>query len=182
VKSAATPSTGEQPTPNQKRLAELNDPKNENGIFSKDPAKQKAAVVELRKALAAEATDEEKERIANAPIAELRDQFKIDPTRVLPVLRERWNEHAEGTVLATFAQQGIAPEAVSEVMDVYVQAFNGALGSTVNVDAAKLEADARAVFKRQNVPADVVDAIVEYEKTGSGSPSREARARCRRSS
>ena len=168
VKSAATPSTGEQPTPNQKRLAELNDPKNQNGIFSKDPAKQKAAVVELRKALAAEATDEEKERIANAPIAELRDKFKIDPTRVLTVLRERWDEHAEGTVLATFAQQGIAPEAVSEVIDVYVQAFNGAVGNAVNVDAVKLEADARAVFKKHNVPAEVVDTIVEYEKTRLG--------------
>jgi hypothetical protein len=55
-------------TPSEARRRELNDPKNEAGIYSKDPAKQRAAMVELKKILAAGDTPEERAALVESGI------------------------------------------------------------------------------------------------------------------
>ncbi len=161
------PAAAAEPTENQKAIKALNAP-GDDGIYSKDEAKQKAAVDRLRTLLAAESSDEEKQAIADMPLAQLREQYKVDPMRVLPSLRNAWDEHGEGTILATFAQNGVAPEAVSEVVEFYVGQFNGAVGKVGNVDAAAMEAGARAIFKKHGVAQDVVDGIITFEKQRLG--------------
>jgi len=156
-----------EPTENQKAIKALNAP-GDDGIYSKDPVKQKAAIDRLRVQLAAESSDEEKQAIADMPLAQLREQYKVDPMRVLPPLRKDWDEHGEGTILATFAQNGVAPEAVSEMVEFYVGQFNGAVGKVGNVDAAAMEAGARKIFAKHGVAQDVVDAIITFEKQRLG--------------
>ena len=72
-------------------------------------------------------TDAERQEVADAPIGQLRDQFGIDH-QVPKYLQDSWDEHSEGTLLATFATNGVAPAAVKEVVEYYVGHFTGALG------------------------------------------------------
>ena len=123
---------------------------------------------ELREAIAAASTDEERQAVADTPLSQLREQFKVDPTRVLPSLRESWDSAAEGTLLATFAQNGVAPEVASEVIEYYIDQFNGAVGKVGNVNAAEMEAGARKIFAKHGVAKDVVDAVIEHEKKRLG--------------
>ena len=103
---------------------------------------------ELRKHLAAEATEEEKQAIADAPVGQLREQYGVDQTKVMPVIQDRWDSEEEATVLATFSQQGVAPEAVKEMYSWWVSLFNGALGDAHNLDLAATESEFRAIAKR----------------------------------
>jgi hypothetical protein len=154
-------------TPNQRRLAELNKP-GDDGVFSSDPVKQKAAVAELRKLLAAEASEEEKQAVADAPIGKLREQYGVDPTKVPAHLRESWDAESEATVWATFSQQGLSPEFAKASYEWYVGHFTGALGRASNVDAGAMEAEFRELAAQHGVAADVVDALVDYERQRLG--------------
>ena len=98
----------------------------------------------------------------------LREQFNVDHSKVLKPLQETWDEHQEGTILATLGQNGVAPAAVSEVVEFYVSQFNGAMGNIGNVDVAAMEAGARAIFAKHGVAPDVVDAVIDYEKQRLG--------------
>jgi hypothetical protein len=110
----APPCSGE--TENRAAIRVLN----ESGkLTSPDPAVRAGAMSELRKRLAAESTEAERDAIANAPIDALRDQFKVDHSKVLAPIRNRWDTEEEATILATFSQQGVQPEAVTEIAGWY---------------------------------------------------------------
>jgi hypothetical protein len=55
----------------------------------------------LRTHLAAEASDEEKQAIADAPVEQLREMYGVNHDAVLPVLRKDWDAEGEATTLAT---------------------------------------------------------------------------------
>jgi hypothetical protein len=159
-----------QPTATEKRLAELSDPRNESGIFSKDPATQKQAMAELRRLHAASLSEDERMAIVNATTPELRDRFgldeKLDP---LPsFLKDSWDSAAERDYLAMFADQGVAPEAVQEIVGWYQKQFTDALGNHQRTEAQKMEDDFRAMAGRLKLPSELVDALVAHERKRLG--------------
>jgi hypothetical protein len=159
----AVPRSGE--TENRAAIRVLN----ESGkLTSPDPAVRAAAMTELRKRLAAEATADEKDAIANAPVEALRDQFKVDHSKVLAPIRGRWDAEEEAQLLATFSQRGVQPAAVTEIASWYQAVFNGALGLVGNIDATAVEAEFRALATKHGIEADVVNAIVEHHKSRLG--------------
>jgi hypothetical protein len=153
-------------SPARREIDALNKPGSD--LFSKDEAKQKAAMKRLRVLLAQDTAPEERQAVADMPVEQLREQYGIDHARVLAPLRASWDEHGEGVLLATLAQNGVEPAAVKELAALYTDTFNGALGKTSNLDVATVETKARAIFKRHGVSADVADAIVAHEKKRLG--------------
>src|SRR5437879_4757238 len=81
-------------SPARREIDALNKPGSD--LFSKDEAKQKAAMKRLRVLLAQDTTDEEKQAVADMPIETLREQYGIDHSRVMAPLRASWDEHGEG--------------------------------------------------------------------------------------
>jgi hypothetical protein len=160
--AAALRASQSQASPAAQRIKELNHP--DSPLWKTGTAEGDAARDELRRLLAQEATLEEKQAIADAPIGQLRDQFSINHDQVLKPIQDKWDEHEEGTVLATFAQQGVSPEAVTAIMDWYTGIFNGALGNAANINADEIETQFRALAKRHGVADDVVEALVEHHK------------------
>jgi len=153
-------------TENQKAIAKLNAP--DSDLWSKDEAKQKAAYAKLRVHLAAEATADEKQAIADAPIGQLREQYGIE-TGPPSFLAERWDEHGEGVLLATLSQQGAAPDAVKALHAWYSDVFTGALGNAANLeDVDALAAEARVIAKKHGVSDDVIETLIDHERKRLG--------------
>jgi hypothetical protein len=136
-------------TQNQQAIAKLN--AKDSDLWSSDEVKQKAAVAKLRMHLAAESTEEEQQAIADAPLADLRNQYKIDATKVLAPIRDRWDSEEEARMLATFSLQGTPPAAVNEIVGWCQGVFNGALGLVGNIDAEAVEAEFRALATKHGI-------------------------------
>jgi hypothetical protein len=148
-------------SPAQRRIAELNRP--DSPIWDDKHQDHAKARDELRRLLAGEMTADEKQATADAPLGQLREQYGLNHHEaVLPVLRERWDSEEEATLLATFSQQGLAPEAVSAFYSWYSDMFNGALGDVRNLDVDKIIGEFRALAKQHNVTEDVVNALIEH--------------------
>ncbi len=91
------------PSPAEQRIKELNQNPALRDLNHPDNARLRK---ELREAVAAAATDEERDALANEPIYTLRSRFGIeDPKTKLPhpELRERWDAEAEAVGLASLA-------------------------------------------------------------------------------
>jgi hypothetical protein len=63
--------------------------------------------------MAQDTTPEERQAVADMPIEQPHEQDGLDHSRLLPSLRACWDEHGEGTRLATMAQNGVEPAAVA---------------------------------------------------------------------
>ena len=94
----------------------------------------------------------------------VQQQYGVDQTKVLGVLREKRDAEEEGTILATFSQQGVQPEAVKAIYGWYTTLFNNAVGDARNLDAAVVESDFGALAKTHGVAEEVVDALVERHR------------------
>jgi hypothetical protein len=88
----------------------------------------------------------------------------VDHDQVLPALREKWDAEGEAEVLAAFAHDGAAPEAVNAVMAWYTGVFNGAVGDTANLNAAELETEFRTLAKKAGISQRLTDGLVEWQK------------------
>ena len=166
TRGAAALAAKESLSPTEQRIRELNRP--DSPLWKTGTPEGDKARDELRRLLAQAARPEEQQEVADRSIHLLREQYRVDHNKVLKPLQETWDEHQEGTILATFAQNGVAPAAVTEVVEYYVSRFNSALGQIGNVDVAEMEAGARAIFKKHGVAAEVVDAVIEHEKQRLG--------------
>jgi hypothetical protein len=63
--------------------------------------------------MAQDTTPEERQAVADMPIEQPHEQDGLDHSRLLPSLRAGWDEHGEGTRLATMPQNGVEPAAVA---------------------------------------------------------------------
>ena len=70
----------------------------------------------------------------NAPVEVLRERYGGNHNDVLSVARDKWNAEGETEVLATFAEQGVEPAAVKEIVNWCTGHFNNALGDPANVE------------------------------------------------
>ena len=147
----------------EKRIAELNDPTQDVNIFSKDPTKQRQAVAELRRMMAAAASDEGREAVANASVEQLRERLGVE-SKLPAHLREAWDSDTEGTVLGTLANQGVAPEAARAIHSWYEQTFIRANGDAQNIDATQVEGEFRELANKHGLPQDLTDGMVTFEK------------------
>lgn len=76
----------------------------------------------------------------------------------------RWNAEGEAEVLATFADQGVAPAAVKEIVGWYQGVFNNAMGDPANVEnKVALEAEFRTIAKRHGLDDVLVNALVKWQ-------------------
>jgi hypothetical protein len=118
------------------RLDQLNDPDNENGIYSKDPDKQKAAMVELRKLLAAD--PEEQRILGEATLEDNRSFYGLDAPgeHVLPkVYAEEYEREFSGheeDYLAAARQHGLDTTLVRELRDEGIRMAIHAQGAPVS--------------------------------------------------
>jgi len=140
---AATPAE----TLEAKRRA-LNDPANQEGIWSNDPTKRDAARAELRKLLAQQ-SDAERPR-AELTIEDKRAEFGLAAPKFLtPESAELWNADGEAQALDYAHTQGIEPAIVRDAMADYMklgQMRDGALDDTT-LDALEKKYQARGVPK-----------------------------------
>jgi hypothetical protein len=152
-------------TDNQAKIRALN----ESGrLTSPDPTVRAAAMKELRQHLAAESTEDERNAMGDAPIGVLREQFNVDHSKVMPSLRNAWDEDAEGDILGAMAIRGVEPKAAAALHDWWCDQFNGAVGRVENLNPATLETDFRARATKAGLPADLINNIVKAERERLG--------------
>jgi hypothetical protein len=166
ARPAAPPPGGSEPKvdPLEARRRELSDPTNAEGIFSADPAKQRAAVAELNRVLAGQMSEDDRQALVDSPVTELRQRYGVDHDQVLAPFRERRDEGAEQVTLQAFAQEGVSAEAVGEILTWYTGVFNGAGGLAENLNADQVEAEFRAIAKKHGLPAGLVENLVTYHR------------------
>jgi hypothetical protein len=121
-RDAAERAATEKMSPTQRKRQELM--KAPDGIYSKDPAKQKAAMAELRKLLANDAEDPGR---LNAVLVNeqgvdpsewseaLRSRFGIERPELYSVARGQDFDLHEGNALAYLAREGVAAGTVREI-------------------------------------------------------------------
>jgi hypothetical protein len=125
-------------TPTQRRLEKLNRYENESGIHSKDPEKQKAAMVELRKLLAAD--PEEQSALGEATLEDNRERYglRVPGEHVLPkVYAEEYEQNFSGHEHDFFVaarQHGLDTGLVSELRDEGIRMAIRAQGAPVSED------------------------------------------------
>jgi hypothetical protein len=71
---------------------------------------RKAMTDELRRLVAGQMSAEEHETILNAPVGELREAIGFNLDKVLPGLRDQWDEHSESEVLAASSTPAPRPK------------------------------------------------------------------------
>jgi hypothetical protein len=128
-------------TPAQKRLEELNRFNNEAGIHSKDPAKQKAAMTELRRLLVSEESPEEKTALGETTLEDHRSRFglHVPGEHILPKMHqaeyeERFSGH-EADFLAASREHGLDRGLVAELRDEGIRMAVAAQGAPVSDEA-----------------------------------------------
>jgi len=119
---------------------------------------------ELRRIVAGQLTPEEHQQIVDAPVSELREAIGFTPDKVLPSLRDQWDEHSESEVLASFLHAGASPEAARKVMDWFVDTFNRHGGDVGNADYDALEGEFRTMATPAGLSKAHVNALVKYER------------------
>jgi hypothetical protein len=119
-------------TPTQRRLEKLNRYENESGIHSKDPEKQKAAMVELRKLLAAD--PEEQAALADATLQDHREAFGLEAPDV-PDFDEMYGDW-EGRFLGHARNDGLGASDVRGIRDLGVK-----LGTEVSMTGKPISDD-----------------------------------------
>jgi hypothetical protein len=138
-KKDAAPQQQQQAAPS--RLDQLNNPANENGIYSKDPDKQKAAMVELRKLLAAD--PEEQAILGQATLEDNRDRYGLGAPgeHVLPkVYAEQYEQDFSGhehDFLLAAQQHGLDTTLVRELRDEGIRMAVHAQGAPVSEEQWK---------------------------------------------
>jgi hypothetical protein len=142
-------------------LADLNRYDNEDGIFSKDAVKQAAAVDAVRKLLAAEMDDTERDALANEDVQTLRSRFGIEPVLLPhPALQARFDTEAEAVGLSTLASWGVSSDVARDlhqhVIDVGVGNMGGAATEAQYTEFAEK-------FKGR-ISADQIAALVEWHR------------------
>ena len=151
-------------SPSARRREELNRYDNPEGIFSTDAVKRQAAVAELRKLLAAEATPEERQAFVDLPITEIRDAMGVKPPKLVSMLADRWDTDHEAELLSDLHDAGVSSETAQELHSWYVDKFTGALGLAANADADAMEAEFRAMAAKRGMDRSVVDALVKAHR------------------
>jgi hypothetical protein len=163
--SGATPAAP-APTSTEARIKALNDPKNEKGIYAEDAAAQKAEVNELRVLLMAATPEAELQKIAETPVQELRAAFNVHPEAEIPKHPvESWNTTAEQKMLSTMMGYGVPPDFVRAAVSAYTAEFTRAMGDVANLDFDGLVAKITVLGQKHGIATDVIDAIVDCERT-----------------
>jgi hypothetical protein len=157
------PPTYTVPAEVEKQLAALNDPTNENGIWSKDPVKQKAAVVELNRMMMAAASDEEREAIAGAPVETLRERFGVQEQRVPQHLAASWSTESEAMVLGTLAVSGAPAEGVRALHKEYIGMLTNAMGDPAHLDVPSMVDNFRKLGTKHGIDGKVMDGLIDHE-------------------
>jgi hypothetical protein len=164
---AAPPrTTTPPPTPGQERLARLAAHDNPDGIWSKDPEKQKAAMAEHRRLSALE-DQAYREQVRGMNNAELREHLGIT-IDVPEHLADKWDGEAEWKYTATMADNGVSADAAGQITAWYANMFTAAQGQADQIDATAMEMEFRELANRVGLPADVTDAMVRYERRRLG--------------
>jgi hypothetical protein len=156
-------------TPGQRRVAELNKA-SDDGIYSKDPTRQKAAMAELRALLAAQETPDEQAARADLTVAERREQYGVQP----PSLPKPWaDEYAsdfaswEVPLYDVAHEHGLAAEQVCGLRDAAVD-----LGQVVgDTGRPASEEDLTRIFDRYRVSPSARPALVALWKRIEGTAS-----------
>jgi hypothetical protein len=157
-KKAEAPSTVPDAAKYEARLAAL---KNDPNYWKTGP-EHDALMREQAQLMAALATDEEREALANLPVEKLRERAGVE-LNVLPHIRENWSKEGEATLLGTLAVAGAPPEGVRALHTAYTSMYNDALGGVGNVDVAAQVENFRAIGQRHNVPSDVMERMIAAE-------------------
>jgi hypothetical protein len=123
---AARPSNEQQEVPAgiEARLKLLNDPKNTFGIHASDPKVQAAAMVELRKLVAAQDTPEQAKAFDEAPLAQQREMYGLEPpTLAKPLLLDYEENFAgwESDLLVAAKADGLDARTVRELRDLGIE-------------------------------------------------------------
>jgi hypothetical protein len=136
-------------TPTEKRINALNKP-GDAGIYSKDPAKQKAAMVELRQLMASSETEEEKTARARLTVTERREQYGVEPPTLPKPYLENYNREFAGWEPPLFDiahEHGLAAEQVRGLRDAAID-----LGQVVgDTGRSASEEDLKRVFDKYRV-------------------------------
>jgi hypothetical protein len=176
--AAQTPANGapapeqqqqQQATPSQLRVAELNRP-GEEGIYSKDPVKQKAAMIELRAAMAASESPEDRVMRADQTIEDKRSQFGVPPPTLPPIhMAEYMADYQahEGDFYDLAHASGLEARQVRGLRDAGIE-----LGQRVGASGQPAsEADLARVFDKYGIPASARPKLVAYWRTIEGKPA-----------
>jgi hypothetical protein len=151
------------------RVAELNKPGDE-GIFSRDLAKQKEAMVQLKAALAAAETNDEKSIRSSLTVAERREEFGVEP----PMLPKPWLDEYnadyqshENSLYDLAHSTGMGASQVRSLRDLGVT-----LGQRVlDTQAPIPEADLAVEFARLGIPASQRPALVKLWRAIESGPT-----------
>jgi hypothetical protein len=125
-------------SPTERRLEELNRFDNPDGVHSRDEAKQKAAMTELRKLLAAD--PEEQSALGEATLEDNRERYglRVPGEHVLPkVYAEEYEQNFSGHEHDFFVaarQHGLDTGLVSELRDEGIRMAIRAQGAPVSED------------------------------------------------
>jgi len=140
-------------TPAQKRVKAAN--ANPALWDQKHPDHQKARK-ELLDAIAADATQDERDAYANLPIAELRDRFRLKAPRIPSNLT--WNQEGEAEYLVAFHEQGVSPEAVRSLYTWYVDTGLANVGRFEPRHADEF----RALAKKHGLSSEFTEKLIKF--------------------
>jgi hypothetical protein len=146
--------------PVERRRQELSSP---DGIYSKDPAKAKATMDEMRKLLASAATQDEKDAFANLPIGTLRDAHGVTAPDLPSHLKGQWSNEREAEGLIAMQEHGVSSDVVQQLHGWYVQRGISNMGQFGEEDVVAF----REYASKRGLSSEFIEQLIEWHNGAS---------------